>query len=46
MVDQLVDVCSIEWAGNEALVYTQISAQGQPAKVGCHLHFACIAPFA
>lgn len=31
--DELHDVVSIEWAGNERLVYTQPDVHGRPAKV-------------
>lgn len=32
-VDRLHDVLSIEWAGSEAIIYTQRNAQGRPSKV-------------
>ena len=32
-VDRLHDVISVEWAGKEALIYTQRNAQGKPSKV-------------
>ena len=32
-VDRLRDAISVEWAGSEALIYTQRNAQGKPSKV-------------
>ena len=40
---QLSDVVSVEWAGNDALVYTQPDALGRPYKVqSSHAHTAVV----
>ena len=41
VLDHLSNVVSIEWAGSDALVYTQADALGRPSKVLCV--YACTA---